>query len=207
MPEPYHGAFAMGENHTTAVVQRYLDALAEETPGDPLIRALLDRAVGRLEMLCGTMLFRSYPRLRRPPLNLQTDEVLGPVVERLLRTLRAVRPLTVRAFFALANRHISWELNDLARRLDEQPADVELCEGVLAPASSGSGLTSEARGILEAIDGLPADEREAFCLVRVQGLLQEEAAEVLGVSISTVQRRQYRAVLKLTKELDHLRPP
>ena len=67
--------------HTTAVVRRYLDALAEETPADPLIRALLDRAVGRLEKLCGSMLFRSYPRLRRPPLNLQTDEVLGAVVE------------------------------------------------------------------------------------------------------------------------------
>ena len=196
----------MGETHTTAVVQRYLDALDEETPADPLIRALLDRAVGRLEKLCGSMLFRSYPRLTRPPLGLRTNEVLGAVVERLLRALRAVRPRSVREFFALANRHITWELNDLARRLDEQPADVELCDGVPAPASSGSGLTPDARRILEAIDGLPADEREAFCLVRVQGLLQEEAAEVLGVSISTVQRRLYRAVLKLTKELDHLRP-
>jgi RNA polymerase sigma factor (sigma-70 family) len=208
MTKPYHGASAMGENHTTtAAVQCYLDALAEEAPADPLIRALLDRAVGRLEMLCGSMLFRSYPRLTRPPLGLRTNELLGAVVERLLRALRAVRPRTARAFFALVNRHITWELNDLARRLDEQPADVELCEGVPAPAGSGSGLTPDARRILEAIDGLPADEREAFCLVRLQGLLQEEAAEVLGVSISTVQRRLYRAVSTLAKELDHLRPP
>jgi RNA polymerase sigma-70 factor (ECF subfamily) len=196
----------MVENHTTAVVQRYLDALAVETPADPRIRALLDRAVGRLEMLCGSMLVRSYPRLRRPPLNLQTDEVLGAVIERLLRALRAVRPRTVREFFALANQHMRWELNDLARRLDEQPADVELREGLVPmAASSGSGLTPEARRILEAIDDLPADQREAFCLVRVQGLLQEEAAEVLGTSIRTVQRRLSRAVLTLAKELGHLR--
>jgi RNA polymerase sigma-70 factor (ECF subfamily) len=195
----------MVSNHTTAVVQRYLDALAEEAPADPLIRALLDRAVGRLEMLCGHMLFRTYPRLRRPPLNLRTDEVLGAVVERLLRALRAVRPRTARGFFALANRHITWELNDLARRLDAQPDDVELCE-VPVPASSGSGLTPSARRILEAIDGLPVDEREAFCLVRVQGLMQGEAAEVQGVSIRTVQRRLDRAVWTLAKELDHLRP-
>ena len=61
----------MGETHTTAVVQRYLEALAAETPADPLIRALLDRAVGRLEKLCGSMLFRSYlTQLQR-----HTDEV------------------------------------------------------------------------------------------------------------------------------------
>jgi RNA polymerase sigma-70 factor (ECF subfamily) len=85
---------------------------------------------------------------------------------------------------------------------------VELREGLApAPASSGSGLTPDARRILLAIDGLPADQREAFCLVRVQGLLQEEAAEVLGASIRTVQRRLSRAVWTLAKELDHLRPP
>jgi RNA polymerase sigma-70 factor (ECF subfamily) len=197
----------MSEHPTTAVVQRYLDALAEEAPADPLIRALLDRAVGRLQMLCGNMLFRSYPRLTRPPLGLQTDEVLGAVVERLLKAMRAVRPRTVREFFALANQHISWELNELARRLDEQPADVELREELVpAVASSGSGLTPDARRILAAIDGLPADAREAFYLVRVQGLMQGEAAEVLGVSIRTVQRRLDRAVWALAERLEDLRP-
>ena len=44
----------MGEDRTTVVVQRCLDALAGETPAEPLIRALLDRAVGRLELLCAT---------------------------------------------------------------------------------------------------------------------------------------------------------
>ena len=43
--------------------------------------------------------------------------------------------------------------------------------------------------MLEAIDDLPEDEREVFDLVRIQGLTQAEAAEVLGVSAKTVQRR------------------
>ncbi len=64
----------------------------------------------------------------RPPLNLESDELLGAVVERLLKALRVARPTTVREFFALANQHMRWELNDLARRLDEQPAMVELHE-------------------------------------------------------------------------------
>ena len=33
---------------------------------------------------------------------------------------------TVRQFFALANQHMRWELNEMARRLDEQPTAAEL---------------------------------------------------------------------------------
>ena len=194
-------------DQTTAVVQRCLDALAGDTPAEPIIRDLLDRAVGRLEMLCANMLHRSYPRLTRPPLRLETEEVVGGVVERLLKALRAVHPRTVREFFGLANQHIRWELNDLARRLDERPADVELREGLVpAPAGSESVLTPDARRILEAIDGLPEEEREAFNLLRIHGLTQAEAADVLGVSIKTVQRRLNRGLVLLSEQLDDLRP-
>src|SRR5260370_30912169 len=119
----------MNEEHTTAVVQRYLDALAGEMPAEPISRALLDRAICRLQMLCTNLLYRSYPRLTQPPVNLQPDEMLGAVVERLLKAMRSVRPRTVHQFFALINQHMRWELNDLARRLDERPSVVELHEG------------------------------------------------------------------------------
>jgi RNA polymerase sigma-70 factor (ECF subfamily) len=197
----------MAEEQTTVVVQRYLDALAGGAPAEPVLRALLDRAVRRLHQLCAALLHRSYPRLTRPPLNLHADELLGAVVERLLKALREAHPGNVRQFFALAGRHLRWELNDMARRLEEQPAAVELHEGQV-PASGGSdsGLTPDARRMLEAIDCLPEDEREAFDLVRIQGLTQAEAAEVLGVSAMTVNRRLNRSLLLLAKELDHLRP-
>src|SRR5258705_7742802 len=144
---------------TTAAAQRYLDELANfqgEAPAEPVVRELLATAVDRLHLLCRTLLFRSYPRLVRPPLSLETEEMLSAVVERLLKALRGVRPGTVRQFFALANQHMRWELNDLARRLDEQPAGVELRDD-LAPAApvSDSGLTPQARRILGAIDALP----------------------------------------------------
>jgi RNA polymerase sigma factor (sigma-70 family) len=197
----------MREDRTTAVVERYLIALAGDTPADPVVRGLLDRAVGRLRLHCAGLLHRSYPRLARPPMNLEADDLLGAVVERLLKAMREARPRTVRQFFALANRHIRWELNDLARRLDEQPDAVELREG-LAPAapSSGSALGPDARRILEAIEDLPEDEREAFDLVRIQGLTQPEAAEILGVSAATVKRRLNRGVLLLSQRLGDLRP-
>jgi RNA polymerase sigma-70 factor (ECF subfamily) len=198
----------MGEEHTTVIVQRYLDELACGSPSEPIIRALLDRAVRRLHQLCATLLYRSYPRLTRPPLNLQAEEMLSAVVERLLKALREARPDSVRQFFALAGQHMRWELNDIARRLDEQPAAVELDAGVVpAPASSSdSELTPDARRMLEAIDRLPEGEREAFDLVRIQGMSQAEAAQVLGVSAMTVNRRLNRSLQLLAATLGDICP-
>jgi RNA polymerase sigma factor (sigma-70 family) len=197
----------MSEEQTTAAVEHYLNELAVDSPAEPIIRALLARAVHRLHVLCANMLFRSYPRLTSPPLNLQVDELLSAVVERLLKAMREARPQSVREFFALANQHMRWELNDLARRLDEQPVAVEFQEGLVpGPANSDSGLTPNGRRMLEAIDNLPEDEREAFGLVRVQGMTQTEAARVLGVSVVTVKRRLNRGLRILTEQLADLRP-
>ncbi len=58
----------MSEESTTVVVQRYVDNLAGDNPAEPVIRALLDCAVRRLESLCATMLYKNYARLVQPPL-------------------------------------------------------------------------------------------------------------------------------------------
>jgi RNA polymerase sigma factor (sigma-70 family) len=197
----------MSAEPTTVVVQRYLDALAGDQPAEPIIRALLDRSVRRLQLLCTSLLYRKYRRLTLPPVNLQPEELLDAVVERLLQALRSVRPRTVRQFFALVNQHMRWELNDVARRLDEQPRAVELREDLVpAPASSASVLSTDGRRMLKAIEELPEDEREVFGLLHIQGLAQTEAAEVLGVSVRTVQRRLNRSLLSLAEQLDDLRP-
>jgi RNA polymerase sigma factor (sigma-70 family) len=199
----------MPEEQTTVAVQRYLNDLAGDAPADPIVRALLDRAVRRLEWLCSNLLYRSYPRLTAPPLNLQPDEMLGGVVERLLKAMRQVHPQTVRQFFALANRHIRWELNELARRLDRQPTTQQLSEGaVAAPAGSRSDstLTPVAGRIIGAINSMGEEEQEIFELVRIQGLTHAEAAKVVGISTKTVQRRLSRALFLLLEQLKDLRP-
>jgi RNA polymerase sigma factor (sigma-70 family) len=197
----------MSKDHTTAAIQRYLSDLDGDQPAEPIVRALLDRSAHRLELLCANLLHHDYRRLTLPPLNLQPEELLSAVVERMLKAMRTVRPQTVRGFFALVNQHMRWELNDLARRLDKVPATVELQEATVpAPANSDSRLKPDGCRMLEAIDGLPEDEREAFDLVRIQGLTLNEAADVIGVSVSTVQRRVSRSLLLLTKQLDDLRP-
>lgn len=198
------------EPHTTLVIQGYLDdlaALGGDAPADPVVRQLLSRAADRLHVLCASLLYRTYPRLARPPLNLGADEMLSAVVERLLKALREARPSTVRQFFAIANQHMRWELNDLARRLDKDGPAPLMPETLIAPAeSSGGPLSPVARRLFDAIDALPEAEREAFSLVRIQGLNRSEAAEVVGVSAKTMQRRVNRALLILSEQLGDLRP-
>lgn len=197
----------MDEAPTTVIIQRYLDALPGDTAAEPIVRELLERAVGRLRLLCTRFLYKSYPRLTRPPVNLEADELLGGVVAGLLTALRKTRPPTVRRFFALANQHIRWQLNDLARRLDERPAAAALAETAVAPPpSTAFGLSPDGRRMLEAIEGLPEDEREVFELVGIQGLTHAEVAMVVGASTKTVQRRLNRARLLLAERLADLRP-
>lgn len=200
----------MQQPHTTHVIQAYLEDLAAldgNAAAEPVVRQLLSRSADRLHLLCASLLYRAYPRLTRPPLNLSADEMLGAVVERLLKALREARPATVRQFFAIANQHMRWELNDLARRLDREAPLTAMPDSVVAPAaSSASQLSPVARRLFEAIDGLPEEEREAFSLIRIQGLSQNEAAEIIGVSSKTVQRRVNRALVLLSDEIGDLGP-
>jgi DNA-directed RNA polymerase specialized sigma24 family protein len=73
-------------------------------------------------------------------------------------------------------------------------------------ASAASGLSPDARRMLDAIEALPEDEREVFDLVGIQGLTHAEAATVVGVSEKSAQRRLSRARLLLAERLADLRP-
>jgi RNA polymerase sigma factor (sigma-70 family) len=172
------------------------------------VRTLLGAAAGRLHQLCATLLHRSYPRLTRGPINLQSDEMLSAVVERLIKALRNARPGNVRQFFQIANQHMRWELNDIARRFDAQTRAVEM--GEHEPASPGDSSTSQlgptAQRLLQAIEELPGEEREVFELVKIQGMTNLGAAGVLGISDRTVLRRMNRALLLLTQKVGDLRP-
>ena len=199
----------MDSNRTTAAVQRYLDELAAlrgDAPAEPIVRALLSRAVDRLHLLCNSLLYRSYPRLTRGPLNLQTEEMLSAVVERLIKALRQVRPATVREFFALCNQHMRWELNDLARRLDNEEVVTGLRESFAGAPDEQDQSHDGAKlaRILQAIEALPDEEREVFNLVQIQGMTQREAADIAGVSSKTIQRRLHRSIILLNTALGDL---
>ncbi len=198
----------MTRERTTVAIQKYLDELAsrQDGPTEAVVAELLGRAAERLHLLCTGMLHRSYPRLRRHPVNLQATEMLSAVIERMLRALRNARPGNVRQFFQIATQHMRWELNDVARRVDQSARHSELREDVASPPmDDDSTVSPKLVRILGAIDRLPSEEREVFDLVRIQGLTQQETAELLNVSVRTVQRRLGSGILFLSEELSDLR--
>lgn len=170
--------------------------------------ALLDHACDRLLRLTRKM-FHAYPNLRRWE---ATDDVFQNAMLRLHRALAEVKVETVRHFFNLAALQIRRELLDLAKHhfgpqgaaanhhTDHQPAD-EAGGSLAEKADEPEDLAAWSRFHAQ-IGKLPADELEVFDLVYYQGLTQEEAARVLGISLRTLKRRWQAARLRLHEELN-----
>src|SRR4051812_19099188 len=118
-----------------------------------IVLELLSVAADRILLLCGSTLSRRYPRLAKGPLNVQPDELLSAVVERLIKAMRHVRPTRVRAFFALAMKHIRWELNELARELDADKHELLAPDAIARePEETAEQFSPRGRWILEAIN-------------------------------------------------------
>jgi len=181
-----------------------LALLARVRAGDDAALNELIRQVGeRLETLTRRML-RDYPRVRRWA---QTDDVLQNALIRLCRALTQVKPDGVRAFYALATVQIRRELLDLARHYSGPENPAAHHESWTAdpdcgppdhsdPADDPAALADWCEFHQQAA-ALPDDDREVFGLIFYQGLSQDDAAEVLGVSVRTVQRRWQAAMLRL----------
>jgi RNA polymerase sigma-70 factor, ECF subfamily len=67
-------------------------------------------------------------------------------------------------------------------RIEAQPVVVE------APGGAANG-----GDLLELVDGLPAERREAFVLTQVLGCSYDEAARIAGVPVGTIRSRVARA--------------
>ncbi len=169
------------------------------------LNELIVLAGKRLEALTHLML-RDYPRVRRWA---QTDDVLQNALVRLCRALEQVNPADVRAFYVLATTQIRRELLDLARHYsgpesaaahheswDAEPGPERRARDPAGNSNDPAALTDWTEFHAQAA-ALPDDEREVFGLIFYQGMTQADAAEVLGVSLRTLQRRWQAAMLNL----------
>lgn len=180
-----------------------LDYVDRWQAGDTTAADHLFRAIGqRLENLAGRML-RGYPNVREFA---DTNDVYQGTVCRLLHTLRKLRPATTRDFFNLAAAHVRRELLDLARRYAGKPRPgrgPRLEEDSdLAPAAPDSLLPADLElwtRFHEAVEKLPAEEREVFNLTFYNGWTQTQIAELFGVAERTIRRRWRDACIQLAQ--------
>jgi RNA polymerase sigma-70 factor (ECF subfamily) len=196
----------MSRDDATTAIQVWLDRLRA---GDDSAReALIVAAAERLSRLARKML-RDFPVVRRWE---ETDDVLQNALLRLDRSLRSVRPPTPRDFFRLAAAQIRRELIDLARSYSgpeglganhQSQRVVEAGTAKEAPGVEKSDLTHEPSRLAAwgefhgQVEALSKEDRELFDLLWYQGLTQVEAANVLGVSEKTVNKRWVAARLRL----------
>lgn len=176
------------------------DAAAHET--------LLNHACERLLRLTRKM-FHGYPNLRRWE---QTDDVFQNAMVRLHRALSEVQVESVKHFFHLAAVQVRRELLDLAKHhfgpegaganhhTDGQPADESggsLHDNAEEPEDLSTWSEFHAQ-----VGKLPDDELEIVNLLYYDGLTQDEAARVLGISHRTLKRRWQSVKLKLHEVLN-----
>lgn len=173
---------------------------------------LITAASERLLKLTRRML-RNYPHLRRWE---QTDDVFQTAAIRLSRSLAEVRPETPQQFFGLAVTQIRRTLIDLARHHfgpeghaahhhSDGPGGQPAVERHADPLAEPENLQQWA-DFHEAVDSLPAEERDVISLHWYGGLPQQEIASMLDISVPTAQRRLYRARHLIKRHMRGQRP-
>ena len=199
------GSRSMPLSNRSTVIQGCLDRLRA---GDDSARAaLLECAGDRLVRLAHKML-KGFPRVRRWE---QTDDVLQNAILRLHRALESTAPQSVRSFFNLGAVQIRRELIDLARHYDG-PCGIGAHHETQVPADGSHEPMPTAAVAVDTddpvrlnawtefhrqVEHLCDEEREVFDLLWYQGLTQGEAAEVMGVSEKTINRRWMAARMRL----------
>lgn len=171
------------------------DLVARHRAGDrAALDALIRRTAQRLQRLAGKML-GTFPRVRD---RYQTADVLQNSLIRLIRALQTVTPASVRDYYRLAAEEIRRELLDLARHCRRRPS--EPLGAVQPGAPDDIGLARWA-ALQEAVERLPADEREVFGLTFYHGWTQAQIAELFQVSDRQVRRLWAQACVRLNREV------
>ena len=111
------------------------------------------------------------------------------------------------AYAIARNVHLDHGRSARLRKTERLPSD----PGAEPPDHAGSDVESAAiaaqaaRTVERVLAGIPAAQREAFVLIRYEGLSVQDAAAVLGATPTAVKLRAFRAYEALRAELKDLR--
>ena len=200
----------MDQKNQSTDIRACLDKLRR---GDDSARsALLECACDRLTRLARKML-KGFPQVHRWE---QTDDVVQNALLRLRRALQTTSPESVRSFVNLAAVQIRRELIDLARHykgpngMGAHHESQFLTDGsrespferIAAADTNDPGRLEVWTRFHRTVESLNDEDREVVDLLWYQGLTQGEAAEVLGLSEKTVNRRWVAARMRLGMALE-----
>src|SRR5262249_36962645 len=136
------------------------------------------------------------------------EDVLQHAMLRLWKALERRTPETARDFLGLAAGLIRRELIDLLRHYygpggpaAHHHSDPGVAEAAGASSGAHSANLAARAEVHEAVEALPAEEREVVGLLWYHQLEQAEAAQVLGVDVRTVKRWWKNARLHLHEAL------
>ncbi len=193
----------MSSSGATTTLARVQSCLERLKAGDPSARhELISVSCERLGGMAHRIL-QDYARVSRW---VESGDVLNEAVLRLDRALKEVRPENAHAFLQFAAVQMNRVLIDLYRSLygpegmaahhhSHHASKSSDSNRSLADASDlASGPESQVeRGEMQAIvhevvDSLPETERQVVNLCFYNGLTQEEAGQILGVSARQVKR-------------------
>jgi RNA polymerase sigma-70 factor, ECF subfamily len=145
-----------------------------------------------------TQLISEIPHLRRFARSLcgdaaLADDLVQDCIERALKKSHlydVTKPLRAWLYAVLRNIHVSnWRSNakhQYAKNLD----DLQDGEGATRADQEDNFSTSV---ITEALDKLPAQQREVLVLISLEEVSYKDASEIIGVPIGTIMSRLSRA--------------
>jgi RNA polymerase sigma-70 factor (ECF subfamily) len=193
--------------HVESLISR-LQAGDDSARGE-LINCVCDRLMNLTRKIT-----QGYAKVQRWE---DTDDVFQRAALRLFKSLEEVRPNDARHFFRLAAMQVRRELIDLARHYggpqgmggnhatqmagSPDTASPHAAYDAVEPAADASEL-KEWSDFHVQIGNLPDEQREAVELLLYHGLAQEEAAQMMGVSVRTVKRYWRSAKLTLHEIFD-----
>jgi RNA polymerase sigma-70 factor (ECF subfamily) len=136
------------------------------------------------------------PRLRRFAHGLARD----PADADDLTQATAERALNARAQFQPGTNMAAWSMRIMRNLWADTARQRQRRDRVLAPAEEGERIGAhgsaeasvELHYLMQAMDRLPDEQREAVALVMIEGLAYREAAEVLAIPIGTLTSRLVR---------------
>jgi RNA polymerase sigma factor (sigma-70 family) len=169
--------------------------------------SLLNNSTSSLLRLTRHM-FHGYPGLMRWE---QTDDIFQNAMIRLHRAMADLKIQSEKHFFNLAAVQIRRELLDLVKKYKAECSfavhhhtdslNPNLVGGKVAQQTTPECDLEKWTEFHQMVENMPAEEKDVVDLLWYQGLDQDQAAKILGISIRTLRRRWQAARIKLFEVL------